>query len=486
MASYLLLRDNKESGPYTLNDLVSLGLKPYDLVWVESRSAAWRYPSEIPELKEYAPIVEEQPYDRFFKKQQAETVEQILEKRLNIEKDKIEKEKKNTQQEPVPFIESQKPAWPVVAKGFAGGQGGEEKQPVKPKVKQKEEEENPYQAYQPRPNVFVSKPLSASSSNNSRSENQVEKQAASYSAYSAASQEPVLERKYSQSLDEIKEMYVNTLVQRKSKNRRKELMKKYLKPALVSISLVLAGIIIGYFIMSRDATIQASQGISTVVPSQNQEALHPKNQVLQPDENQSALAQADKKDPKLLNQQLLVQQKLQAKNRLPQQTTNGVVSTVTTAATQTQADNQTKIEKQDVEVDPQTNERNRVVRSDEDSNTEQPKENKTSISDNDTKDLKKLVSVNANDYLRGVFGGIRDLKITVNNRSKYVLDAVTVKVEYMKVTNQPLKTETITFKNVNPNDAETIKLPDSQRGMRVTYHITNIESKQFQKNTAGL
>jgi hypothetical protein len=74
----------------------------------------------------------------------------------------------------------------------------------------------------------------------------------------------------------------------------------------------------------------------------------------------------------------------------------------------------------------------------------------------------------------------------VNNRSKYILDAVTVKVEYMKVTNQPLKTETITFKNVSPNDAETIKLPDSQRGMRVTYHITNIESKQFQKNTAGL
>src|SRR5213592_1023928 len=68
MPSYRLLRSNKESGPYSLSDLVKLGLKPYDLVWVDGRSAAWRYASEISELKEFAPAVEEQPYDRFFKK----------------------------------------------------------------------------------------------------------------------------------------------------------------------------------------------------------------------------------------------------------------------------------------------------------------------------------------------------------------------------------------------------------------------------------
>src|SRR5881394_2677247 len=65
---YLLLRSNKQTGPYSLEELLQLKLKPYDLVWVDGRSAAWRYPSEIAELKEYAPVVEEQPYDRFFKK----------------------------------------------------------------------------------------------------------------------------------------------------------------------------------------------------------------------------------------------------------------------------------------------------------------------------------------------------------------------------------------------------------------------------------
>src|SRR5688572_22065280 len=68
MGKYLLLRDNKESGPYLLEDLVRLGLKPYDLVWLDGKSAAWRYPSEINELKPYAPVTEEQPFDRFYKK----------------------------------------------------------------------------------------------------------------------------------------------------------------------------------------------------------------------------------------------------------------------------------------------------------------------------------------------------------------------------------------------------------------------------------
>jgi hypothetical protein len=68
MHQYRLLRDNKESGPYTASDLQVMGLKPYDLIWQEGKSAAWRYPGELDELKAFAPPVEEQPYDRFYKK----------------------------------------------------------------------------------------------------------------------------------------------------------------------------------------------------------------------------------------------------------------------------------------------------------------------------------------------------------------------------------------------------------------------------------
>ena len=60
MATYLLLRNNKESGPLSFDELIKIGLKPYDLVWVNGRSAAWRYPSEIKELVPYAPVVEDE------------------------------------------------------------------------------------------------------------------------------------------------------------------------------------------------------------------------------------------------------------------------------------------------------------------------------------------------------------------------------------------------------------------------------------------
>lgn len=50
---YSLLRNNKQTGPYSLEELVQLQLKPFDLVWAEGKSAGWRYPSEIDALKPY-------------------------------------------------------------------------------------------------------------------------------------------------------------------------------------------------------------------------------------------------------------------------------------------------------------------------------------------------------------------------------------------------------------------------------------------------
>ncbi|MFI5123840.1 MAG: DUF4339 domain-containing protein [Chitinophagales bacterium] len=73
MSTYLLLRNNKQTGPFTLDELKKMSLKAYDLVWVEGKSAAWRYPGEIAELTSFAPPVPEQPYDRFFKKVVPET-----------------------------------------------------------------------------------------------------------------------------------------------------------------------------------------------------------------------------------------------------------------------------------------------------------------------------------------------------------------------------------------------------------------------------
>ncbi len=72
MSNYLLLRNNKESGPYTLEEIKAMSLKSYDLLWVVGKSAAWRYPGEIIELMAFAPPVPEQFSDGPVKKKQSD------------------------------------------------------------------------------------------------------------------------------------------------------------------------------------------------------------------------------------------------------------------------------------------------------------------------------------------------------------------------------------------------------------------------------
>src|SRR5450631_1042326 len=68
MSSYLLLRNNKESGPFTMEEIQGMSLKAYDLIWVVGKSAAWRYPGEIQDLKSFAPPVPEQLTDLYARK----------------------------------------------------------------------------------------------------------------------------------------------------------------------------------------------------------------------------------------------------------------------------------------------------------------------------------------------------------------------------------------------------------------------------------
>jgi hypothetical protein len=55
---YLLLRNNKQSGPHSLDELIALAPKPFDLIWVEGKSVGWSYPTEIEGLKTYITATE--------------------------------------------------------------------------------------------------------------------------------------------------------------------------------------------------------------------------------------------------------------------------------------------------------------------------------------------------------------------------------------------------------------------------------------------
>ncbi len=56
---YLLLRNNKQLGPFSLEELLQQCLQPLDLVWEEGKSAGWQYPPEVASLKNYLQPEEE-------------------------------------------------------------------------------------------------------------------------------------------------------------------------------------------------------------------------------------------------------------------------------------------------------------------------------------------------------------------------------------------------------------------------------------------
>ena len=523
MPSYRLLRSNKESGPYSLSDLVKLGLKPYDLVWVDGRSAAWRYPSEVSELKEYAPIVEEQPYDRFFKKP-SET--EASSKNIFPQEEIIPSKKTINEN----FVKEET-AHNILKESNIESNVNK---PITPEI--------PSPSYQPQPKkkVFVSMPETIGfepypnpiedTKHEQKYEQYLPKQTpiqaqqrslpAEEKSYSPIniqeSDESKLETKYTQSLDDIKEMYINTLVQRKTRNRRKEIFKKYIRPALVPVCLLTAGVAIGYIITSKKTSLQASQSVATVIPQQNtpvpkndsvpvdnKNTVPADNKILQTDEKQNLTPGTNDKKERSLNKQeqaFIDQQKLKRNT----ETVPKAVLPVVTEKKEKESfisDNEVAtVQKKNVEIDPTTGERKKVVRENDNdvnlvenhakNNTERPSKKNNSdpvfLENGDRKDIRDLVTVKNNEYLRGAFGGIRGLELTVYNNSNFLVDEVSVELQIMKPSEQPLRTDIITFRNIAANGKITVKVPDSQRGIRVDYRITNIESKQWQKSTAGL
>jgi hypothetical protein len=44
---YLLLRNNQQSGPFTIGELLQQQLRSSDMIWIEGKSTAWTYLSEL-------------------------------------------------------------------------------------------------------------------------------------------------------------------------------------------------------------------------------------------------------------------------------------------------------------------------------------------------------------------------------------------------------------------------------------------------------
>ena len=461
MDTYLLLRSNKQSGPYSLQQLVSSGLKPYDLVWVEGKSAAWRYPSEVDGLKDYAPATEEQPYDRFYKKQEEKPQEKPVEKKVQPQQEpqiqppqetyvppkeeaySLPVENKTVTTSKKVFVAMpenhvpKKQSQPVYAKAPAII----EEKPVV--IEAKKIESKPVYLQQ---EVLAKEPV-------------VPKQERIINTSPVSiNDEPTLNEKYSESLDEIKRRYTETYLSRKKKSRWTS--------THTSVLQVVGGAVVFCFLVvvayknfagedqpqSKTTMIQPDKrAINTVNPSNTSIVIPP----VAPEANVSSTkkTQTKKEDTNIPAESLVT-------NSIPQTNDEIIkeneISSIEKKAVMTKATEENPEEV--VVIKPKTRPVN----------------------------LNRLVNVRANNYKQRAFGGVMNLELTVNNDSKFELDKVIVELEYLKPSEQPIKTEKIVFHSIDANGSKTLKIPDYLRGVKVTYRVMEIESSQYERQTAGL
>ena len=451
MDTYLLLRSNKQSGPYSLQQLVSSGLKPYDLVWVEGKSAAWRYPSEVDGLKEYAPATEEQPFDRFYKKSEEKPQEKQVVKQAEPQQQTYVQPKEQTYTAPaenktvttskkvfVAMPENHVPKkqpQPVYAKAPAIA----EEKPIV--AEEKKIENNP---------VYIRQEVVAKEPFVPKQERIIN------TAPVTINEEPTLNEKYSESLDDIKRRYTETYLSRKKKSRWTS--------THTSILQVVGGAVFFCFLVvvayknfagedqgqSKTTMIQPDKrSINTVTPSNTSTVLP----TVTPETNMPVA----KKTQTVKENRNITEENL-ATNPLPQENENMIkendIASVEKKAVMTKAGEKTE------------------------ETTTPPKTRPVNIN--------RLVNVRANNYKQRAFGGVMNLELTVNNDSKFELDKVIVELEYLKPSEQPIKTEKIVFSAIEANGSKTLKIPDYLRGVKVTYRVMEIESSQYERQTAGL
>ena len=429
MMMYLLLRDNKQSGPYTVDELKAKGLKAYDLVWVEGRSAAWRYPSEIDELSAFAPAVEEQPFDRFFKK---------------------------------PAVAASATAAPVSAQP----EGAATMTMTKPATSSSPATKRTI--YVTMPGGMVAREI-APVREVVREITPVREPVAPVREVVAPAREAAPLRERVSYLPEPATEILPPLPRRKP-------AKAWMPVVGIGgsvLALLAAGILIGVSIQKDRSSGSLKLATNQQLPVRNSAEQLPVSTAggtTAPGSDATGKGQAaplitSAKD----NGTTAGQPAGKSRVKAPRQKTDALKPTAV-AATVVVADSPV--------VQP-ADHREAIHRTDALQST--PVDNHQSLK----LALANQVSVGANKYDVGTFGGIHNLQVTVTNRSTYSLDLVVVAVSYIQANKKTYKTENLYFRGMAPGSALMLEAPKSSRGISIQYKITSISSKELGLSEPG-
>lgn len=423
MNKYLLLRDNKQSGPYTLAEIIAIGIKPYDLVWLEGKSAAWRYPSEISELKPHSPAVEEQPFDRFYKK-------------------------------PEPVKADLHPA--------------SDSAPIAQKHERYQPQAIPSNNDNTRKKVYVNLPegVSGNTSKTTSDFQPTQKQESSLLAHEVTASKPnpamYAERSATSHVEEDR-LFSATAVNTSSATGTKKKDYKLLQLAIAAC--VLLGLVSGVLLFNYYRQRETLKELNSLVQQIEERT---KNQQSIPaalvSENVSSTADMPL-DPPPSTDQI---QNTEPANTLPA-STKGIKPVKKASQPLTNDATQQHAGPGVVFIENRPGERPVARRSE----TEEPS---VPAPVTTTENLFKLVDVTPNKYKTGVLGGISNLKFDLVNKSNVELQRVAVEVKYLGPEKKVVKKHTVYFENVSPGGQSTIDVPKSNRGVTIEYTVTDIKS----------
>ncbi len=431
MNKYLLLRDNKQSGPYTVPEIVAMGLKPYDLVWLEGKSAAWRYPSEVDELKAYAPAVEEQPFDRFYKKPQANKSDETP-KTSTVEK----------LSEPNTAYER-----------------------YQPKVAANPDEERLHRK------VYINFPGAGNSRPAIRETAPVASVAAAQEKPAVKTVNEVLQSQtqttslanhtssVTDNLDndlplfEKKTFSAGLVHERQVKKSNNNLLRGAIA-ACVVLGLITGFMFFNYY-RQQKAIAELNSLVQQIENNKRQQA-----------GITTSLVQTDAPPPAIPEQPA----------DIPAET-NPVNETPVTKSTSPQKSPKASAGINKPEEAQQTaavvfSENGRPVMRRDEAVESPAKASEITSSEN----LFKLVDVKPNEYKTGLLGGISNLKFEITNKSNVELQRVAVEVKYLGPEKKVVKKQTVYFENVAPGAHNTIEVPKSNRGVSIEYTVTDIKS----------
>jgi len=442
MNKYLLLRDNKQSGPYTCEEIQAKGIKAYDLVWIDGKSAAWRYPSEVEELKPFSPVIEEQPFERFYKKPAEDTSDVRSRKEDLLQPVKSEPVVKKIDTPPQVSNPVSTPKkiyinFPAITRNTnpetpSAGVKETEKPlikstPVVPSVQQSEKSDLP-----------VTKSFPASTNREWKPDGQLRTSHEKYPVAHKPANRPILS-------------------------------------ILAAACVLLIGVVIGLIYSYNSSTLKqreleklvaqmktSNENAATITENQNNQGTQPiEDKQTDNDLPAETAGVLQNSEPLIVSENLI-----EKKNPVAPQKTKK-----SSGELNTKSKSETNIASGEPIVIPAIN-------------TEEEKP-RTDLLEQNRKNIFQKVSIENNKFKTGVLGGINDLQLTLTNKSMFQLEQVEVEVRYLGSENRVVKTQTVYFTNVSPGEKLSLKVPKSTRGIAVEYSVKKISTKELGMASAG-